>query len=131
MIKQVEKCFRQRDDIHEAHQGLFRESVEDMKKKRSIQHLRCWVHSFHVAEAFRNRAKQQDYQLCVQFSKMSLGEIELDNKRHRRPRNTGTATHSSRPPSKPPFLFTSVRQDKIRMSDWQCRESLERQYGRK
>ena len=84
-----------------------------------------------MAEALTNRARQQDYQLCVQFSKMSLGEIELDNKRRRKPRNTKTATYSSRPPPKPPFVFTSVRPDKIRMSDWQCRESLERQYGRK
>ena len=49
---QVEKCYRNKADIHPSHHSLFQESVEDMCSKKSIQHLRCWIHSYHVAEAY-------------------------------------------------------------------------------
>ena len=48
----VEKCYRNKEDIHPSHHSLFQESVEDMCSKKSIQHLRCWIHSYHVAEAY-------------------------------------------------------------------------------
>ena len=106
---QVQKCYKNRDEINVAHQKLFKESVETMCKTKSIQYLRCWLHSYQVAVAFTNRLRMREYWLMLQFQQLTITDKGSSNSRQcKQPRNSGTLVHSSRPAPKPPFYFKAL-----------------------
>ena len=118
--------------INVVHQKLFKEPVESMCKSKSIQFLRCWLHSYQVAVAFTNRLRMREYQLLLQFQQLIITDKGNSNSRQRKqPRNSGTLVHSSRPASKPFFYFKALAKYQVPPTPWQIKASLEQQYGRK
>ena len=78
-----------------------------------------------MAEKYTNKFKRQMHKVRLQFQRLLLDDGQ---KKVGRPKHTGTVTHPSRPPPKPPFSVPTVNQANIRMSPRQIRELLKRQY---
>ena len=129
---QVQKCYKKQDEINVAHQKLFKESVETMCKTKSIQYLRCWLHSYQVAVAFTNRLRMREYWLMLQFRQLTITDKGNPNSRQvKHPRKSGAVVHSSRPAFKPPFYFKALAKYQVPPTKWQIKASLEQKYGRK